>query len=307
VILLAADREDVHAVRVADLLRREGNSVRFVHASGFGTAHSLTFDPSTGGGVLRTDDIEVAAADVSSVWYRRPGRPVVDDDITDPLDRTFAEREWQAAIDGFFSVVPSLVVSPPLCQRAAIKPRQLSAARCAGLRVPETVITNDVDEAEAFVARHSSVVHKAISSPSHRFLDTRVWGEREVECLADLPLCPIILQERIEGPSDIRVTIVGRRMFAARIDTAAGHAGVDSRLDLDAPCVPHVLPDEVSAALLCVMEKLGLLFGTVDLKLTETNEYVFFEVNPQGQFLYIEILTGQPISAAVAALLAGSH
>ena len=121
-----------------------------------------------------------------------------------------------------------------------------------------------------------------------------------------MPLCPIILQERIEGPSDVRVTIAGTRLFAARIDTADGCAGVDSRLDLDAPCVPHMLPDEVSAALFQVMNELGLLFGTIDLKLTHSNEYVFFEVNPQGQFLYIEILTGQPISAAVAALLAGS-
>ena len=64
--------------------------------------------------------------------------------------------------------------------------------------------------------------------------------------------------------------------------------------------------DEVSAALFQVMNELGLLFGTIDLKLTHSNEYVFFEVNPQGQFLYIEILTGQPISDAVAALLAGS-
>ena len=52
------------------------------------------------------------------------------------------------------------------------------------------------------------------------------------------------------------------------------------------------------------MGELGLLFGTIDMKLTEGGEHVFLEVNPQGQFLYIEILTGLPIANAVADFLA---
>ena len=154
-----------------------------------------------------------------------------------------------------------------------------------------------------FLERHDSVVHKALSSPQHRFLETRVWTASDRERIRDLPLCPTIFQERIMGPSDIRVTFVGDRIFAARIDTAQGRAPVDSRLDLDAPCAPHALPDDVCIGLLRLMSGLGLLFGTIDLKLTDSGEYVFSEVNPQGQFLYIEILTELPISDAVAEFL----
>ena len=53
------------------------------------------------------------------------------------------------------------------------------------------------------------------------------------------------------------------------------------------------------------MHELNLVFGTIDLKITTGGEYVFLEVNPQGQFLYVEILTGMPITSAVAKLLAG--
>jgi hypothetical protein len=303
-ILISARSDDAHAVRVADLLRKKGHAVSFVHGAEFGTSWSLSFDPCTGYGVIRMgNNMRIDACDVLSVWYRRPGRPMIDDKITNPFDRRFTETEWQSAVDGFFSLLPSRVISPPFCQRAAIKPRQLSAARCAGLRVPDTLITNDIDEAREFVESHGLVIHKAMSSPAHRFLDTRSWGKREEESLNDLPLCPTILQEQIQGPSDVRATIVGNRIFAARIDTAQSRAGLDSRLDLDVPCTTHVLPDVVSTSLFKVMDHLGLLFGTVDLKLTHSNEYVFFEINPQGQFLYIEILTGQPISASVAELL----
>lgn len=52
------------------------------------------------------------------------------------------------------------------------------------------------------------------------------------------------------------------------------------------------------------MATLGLVFGTIDLKITHDGEYVFLEVNPQGQFLYVENLTGLPITLALARLLA---
>ena len=52
------------------------------------------------------------------------------------------------------------------------------------------------------------------------------------------------------------------------------------------------------------MKELGLPFGTIDMKLTDDGEHIFLELNPQGQFLYIEILTGLPIASAVADFLA---
>jgi hypothetical protein len=307
VILIAAEQQDVHAQRVANLLRDRRHRVSFVNATEFGAARTLSLNPGSGNGAIGADDgALIHADDISAVWYRRPGRPHADDAIFDALDRGFTENEWQLAIDGFFSQLDARIVSPPFKQRAAIKPRQLAAARTAGLRIPETLITNDVSEALSFVETYGRVIHKAMSAPPHRFLDTRRWGSTEIQHLQDILLCPVMLQEEIEGPADIRVTIVGQAVFAARIDRSERYPGPDARIDLDARCVPHTLPDDVSDALLLVMEGLGLSFATVDLKLTPANEYVFFEVNPQGQFLYIEILTEQPISAAVADFLASA-
>ncbi len=111
-----------------------------------------------------------------------------------------------------------------------------------------------------------------------------------------------MFQEEIAGPSDVRATVVGERVLAARIESSSDH--VDSRLSPDAPCEPWSLPDDVHEALLRTMDALGLVFGTVDLKITHENDYVFLEVNPQGQFLYVKILTGLPITEALADLLA---
>jgi hypothetical protein len=53
-----------------------------------------------------------------------------------------------------------------------------------------------------------------------------------------------------------------------------------------------------------LIRRLGLEYGAIDLRLTPDGEYVFFEVDPSGQFLSIEQSSGLPISAAVATHLA---
>jgi glutathione synthase/RimK-type ligase-like ATP-grasp enzyme len=188
-----------------------------------------------------------------------------------------------------------------------VKPGQLYIARQIGLRIPDTLISNDPHEVEAFLQRHEmKVVHKAITALRHCFIDTQLWRE-EIRSIMqrDLPIAPAIFQEYISGPADVRATVIGDRIFSARIATVKSRAGgVDSRLDIDVPYEPHQLPESLSTRLLELMSQLGLLFGTVDLKMVDENEYVFLEVNPQGQFLYVEILTGMPITSAFADFLA---
>ena len=60
---------------------------------------------------------------------------------------------------------------------------------------------------------------------------------------------------------------------------------------------------QLQSQLLALVRRLGLVYSTIDLKLTNDGEYVFLELNPQGQFLYVEILSAMPITAAVASLL----
>ena len=49
-----------------------------------------------------------------------------------------------------------------------------------------------------------------------------------------------------------------------------------------------------------LVRRLGLAYGAIDLVLTPDGRYVFLEINPNGQYLWIEQLTGLPISEAIA-------
>ena len=254
-----------------------------------------------------TDGSPVDLKSVDTVWYRRPHRLGIPASVRDPEDRRFAYWEWMETINGILLSLTARFVNDPIAQRSAVKPRQLEVAHHIGLRVPDTLISNDPTEVEAFLQHHGGVVvHKAMTAPAHCFVDTQLWRE-EIRSIMhrDLPIAPAIFQEYVSGPADIRATIIGDRIFAARIATIQSRArGVDSRLDMDVPYEPHQLPASLSTLLLKLMSELGLVFGTVDLKMVDENEYVFLEINPQGQFLYVEILTRMPITSALADLLA---
>jgi glutathione synthase/RimK-type ligase-like ATP-grasp enzyme len=242
---------------------------------------------------------------VHVVWYRRTPRPRLPD-LFDPSDREFARAEWWHALDGLLRSLTAAFVNSLDAERAAVKPRQLELARAVGLRVPDTLVTNDPDEAMRFVRGHrGAVVHKALTAPRDRLLDTRLWSEADRAALAHLELAPCIFQERVEGPADIRATVIGGTVYAARIETSTGRAEIDSRLDTDAPCSACTLPPEIEARLLDLVHELGLMFATADFKVTEAGEHFFLELNPQGQFLYIEILTGLPLAREMGSLLAG--
>ena len=296
---------DFHAIRVSQELEARGHSALIVDTQQFGSGATIHYPIDGGAEIRRADGATLAMDEVRAVWNRRPLPAIIDDAVSDPDDRRFCRQEWAQTLDGLLMNLEARFVNSVHAEFGAVKPRQLRVARDAGLNVPDTLITSDPDQVGGFLDKHGGhVIHKAITAPRHRLLETRMWAETDSEALEDLPLAPTMFQEAVDGPSDVRATVAGERILAARIQSSEGRFGVDSRLDLDVPCVPHELPARVANPLLEMMSALGLVYGTIDLKITDEGEYFFFEVNPQGQFLYIEILTGLPITSAVADLLA---
>ena len=118
-------------------------------------------------------------------------------------------------------------------------------------------------------------------------------------------LAPVIFQRYVEAVAEIRAIVVGKEIFAASTDLRQADYPEDVRMNLDAPYQPHPLPEEVQRMLRLLMARMGLEYGAIDLRLTPEGRYVFLEINPAGQFLYIERETGQKIAAALAAHLVG--
>lgn len=208
-----------------------------------------------------------------------------------------------AALGAVVDTLPCPVVNPIIAGMSnSSKPHQAMLIRACGFAVPATLITNDPAAALAFAAEHDDdVVYKSISGVRSI---VRHFGPQQAERLPLLRHGPAQFQERIRGV-DIRVHVVAERAFATCIETPSidyRYAGSDGQ-----PIVmqPTELPCEIEQRCIALTKRLGLLFAGIDLKETRDGEYFCFEANPSPGFLFFERATGQPISTALAHLLAG--
>jgi glutathione synthase/RimK-type ligase-like ATP-grasp enzyme len=126
----------------------------------------------------------------------------------------------------------------------------------------------------------------------------------DLERIEQVRYAPVIFQEYVEGV-DLRITAVGDQLFPCEIDARKTSYPFDMRMVVGESVVrPAELPPSLHDALLALQRRLGLYYGAIDMRRTPDGEYVFLEVNPAGQWLFVERLTGMPIGQAVADLLA---
>ena len=244
-------------------------------------------------------------AEVRAVWWRRP--QAASTWRHDGVDRSLAVAEWSAALAGAARVAGGFWVNDPGADEVARhKLVQLEVARRVGLHVPRTLVTSDLARARAFVrgCRAGAVV-KSLASTLEGGHTRGVEGTGRW-LVERLRAGPAIFQERVRG-LDLRVTIVGRKVFAMSMDARAGGDPDDVRVDwekVSATARPAVLPPELRRRLVALLRALGLRYGAVDLRRRRDGTYAFLEVNPGGQWMHAEAATGHPIGAALAALLA---
>jgi len=311
VIAVVSYPDDPHAQAVMSHLRDAGAPAVLLDLADLPERATLTMRYENGGRprleYRREGEPTLDLQSVRTVWWRRPRVPEPAS-ITDPEALLFAANEWQEAINGLWQLLDARWVNHPIRDEvAARKALQLRVAAEVGLTVPRTLVTSDPDEARAFIDGRgdAATVFKTFSCTHEIWRETRLIRADELPLLDTVRLAPVIFQEYVPAGVDLRITIVGGRLFAAAIHSQETDYEVDFRMSLgQAEVEATTLPAEVEEGLLALMGRLGLLYGAVDMRRTPTGEYVFFEVNTAGEFLFVEELTGQPIARNLAELLA---
>jgi glutathione synthase/RimK-type ligase-like ATP-grasp enzyme len=305
-VLILGDDHDAHSRVVAACLWRRHRLASQCWSFAQFPAERLSFVLENGGD-YRSVGAELLELDrLHAIWWRRPGIPVVSEEIRDERVRRYARAEAEHFLTGIFQSLGVPIVNDPHRQHAASrKPLQLKVAADVGLKVPRTLLSNDPEQIRAFWSDlEGRCIYKAFASPSWIAVETRRMTAEDVKSLASAALSPIIVQEEVERSCDVRVNIFGDELFACCVEPRHAVAEIDSRFDITAVWEPCELPDEIKRALFRLMATLGLDYGCIDLRQDPSGELVFFEINPAGQFLFAEVDTAQPLSDAMARLLA---
>jgi glutathione synthase/RimK-type ligase-like ATP-grasp enzyme len=258
--------------------------------------------------------------DVKSVWLRKPNKPQSLNMNVRPEYKEYAQDALQRHFNQLYAHFGEAfwLSDNYVGRRASNKTLQLVVAGELGLRIPKTIFTSDKDIAQSFVRKQRDAVVKGISvvwpaaeGRQKAFFTRLISSDRETN-YNGLNLAPAIFQQAIKPTFDIRVTVVGEKIFAAKIilenskdhevlDWRIGHARNRGNLSFSA----YELPQDIATKCIQLTKRLGLKFGAIDLVHGEDGIW-FLEINPNGQWAFVEEVTGQPIGKAIADLLEGA-
>jgi glutathione synthase/RimK-type ligase-like ATP-grasp enzyme len=256
--------------------------------------------------------------DVTAVWYRRSynlGKGLNQAIEPEYLPATIEEvkRTLLGMLEGLdcFHLARNSVY-----RRLDSKEEQLKVAVRNGLLIPDTCISNDPGQVGRFMEQQGgSVVSKMQSSfaiyreAEEHVVFTNAVTVDHLNDLATLQYCPMVFQQEVIKKLELRVTVVGRAVFAFSIDSQrVDNARVDWRkegVNMINDWQPYTLPDEIENKLLAFMDDYGLNYGAIDLILTPDDQYYFLEVNAAGEYFWLDRLCDHAISKQIAAVLMG--
>lgn len=319
-VLILTNKTDITADFVVIELQKRGREyIRF---------NTEDFPGRTFGSICPTDDHNACSFEnnkgkfnlneISSIWYRRPGIPLPDDTITDQGIRAFCSKESNEFLETIWFFFKGLWVSyPPSIFHAQNKLYQLGIAKRLGFQVPRTLSTNDPRKAMEFIKTAlSKVVVKAVRQgvlkvgDQENVIFTNEVTEKDIEALMDVKYCPVIFQEYIPKRFDLRVTVVGSRVFAVEIhpNSKVLNSEFDWRRGDQETLLYriHTLPEDIESLCVNLLEALDLNFGAIDLVYSDTGDYFFLEINPNGQWAWLEQKLGISISGSLVDLLTGT-
>jgi MvdD family ATP-grasp ribosomal peptide maturase len=266
--------------------------------------------------IVSDHDQKVDLNEVSAVWYRRIA---IGAKITLTMDKQMRQasmQESRVTIHGMIASIRGFHLDPlPNIRRAENKQLQIQVARELGLDTPRTLTTNNAQAVKEFAQQcEQGMITKMLSSfaiygekGQEKVVFTNPVSLEDLENLEGLNFCPMTFQEKIPKALELRTTIVGQRIFTAAVNSQSREK---SRYDWRRQGIAllnawehYNLPAQIEQKLLKLMREFGLNYGAIDLILTPDGRYVFLEVNPVGEFFWLERCPGLPISQAIADLL----
>lgn len=263
---------------------------------------------------------DVALADVSGAWFRKPMMPSPDEL---PVADEFAPYSASAIAEHYVQLFATFPLARWVSdyyaiRRASNKLHQLAVARRIGLPTLPTLFTSHSERARTFIRSHQRVVSKPISivhptvDGQQKVLFTVLVEADDMPDLGNLHLAPSIFQVAPHVECDLRITVVGDQVFPATVvtsGTAEFPRVYDSRVGnyeggLEIAEAAD-FPPALARGCVRLVKELGLAFGAIDMIRDHDGAYWFLEINPNGQWAYIENATGQSIGNALAQYLAG--
>lgn len=323
-VLIITNRDDLHADIVTSKIAALSGKPFRLNLDEFPAHFSidLSFVSGRWDGTLSymPTGNSVSISDIGAVWLRKKADFSFASGHMAPQERAYAEAETEHILFGLLYSLDCYWMSHPLATRSALwKGEQQFRAARMGFNVPASAITNRGYGIDAlWESADNGVVFKALSSPALAAdevgpedrlaagLPTTLITQEDKSALSSVEDVPCFFQHYVPKDYELRVTVIGDRVFAAKI-----HSQDDPRTEVDFRDYSaeilyeaEALPTQIEQRCIDFVHSYDMTYGALDLIVTPDGEYVFLENNPVGQFLFVEQLVPElDMTGAVAKCL----
>ncbi|MGM7756765.1 MvdC/MvdD family ATP grasp protein [Yersinia enterocolitica] len=307
-ILLVTNKRDITMDYIVVELKKRGVEYFRLNTEDLPKSYSVMSDESLMDWSININGKILNGSNVKAAYFRRPGNPEVPSYISDPNVIDYIQGEWNSFLKSLYMRLELFWFSSPTnVILAEDKPRQLVVAKEIGFNIPESIVTNSHEEIKRVSNCYSAIgkpLRQAlfIKNQKESVIFTNRLGQLDDSDSSSLSLVPIIIQREIIKKFDVRVTVVGKSVFPVAIYSQNyEETEVDwrkgSRTDLKHEAIELTPPLKFKCIEL--VESLNLRFGAIDLICDNNDKFWFLEINPNGQWAWIENQTNLPIASAI--------
>lgn len=264
---------------------------------------------------IKTDRWTLGYDDIKSIWYRRPKISEMNNTTLSKEDYSFCVREINSFLLSLWSMLKDKkwVNDPFKLYLAERKSIQLKIAFECNMNIPQTLFSNDWYEIKDFIdKKERKVIVKPISHGGFGSKDEYAIFTNDLETCefkmdeSIVKISPFIIQEKIEKIFDVRVTVIGKRIFAHKIISYPNVHEIDWRVlkPTEMTYESIELSADLRKSILKFVAKFKLHYGAFDFAVDSNAKWWFLEINPSGQFVWLEIATGTRMIDSLIDILA---
>ncbi|MEC3905985.1 hypothetical protein VOI54_03035 [Tamlana sp. 2201CG12-4] len=297
-ILIITHKEDYTADYVINILNQREIPYHRLNTDDIGIKHNISFVSNEENVKISIDDF----VNFKSIWFRRtkpPNFPFANDN-----EKSFFTKDFRAFLNNLWASlkIENWISHPKDIYNAENKLYQLKLAKKIGFTTPKTIVSTDKKEIEFFYREsNGQIIIKPLFGGRYydegkpKLVFTNKVKKEHILNNTDFVSFPMVFQEEIIKKYELRVTIVNGKVFTAKIDSQSSNiTKLDWRKDR-MKFTKYDLPNEISEKCKKIVGEMNLKFGAIDLIKTES-DYIFLEINPNGQWVWIENDTGLKIS-----------
>ncbi|MBP9793496.1 MAG: ATP-grasp ribosomal peptide maturase [Flavobacterium sp.] len=266
---------------------------------------------------ITTPDFDITSDQIKAVWYRKLWTINIPENLEEAYKKIYYQEYTTMRTIFFDSLKKAFWINPISIDHeiGENKFHQLQLASSSGLQIPKSIFTNNPKAVMHFF--HSipnkqmiAKLHGSLSrsmSGNTPFFPTTVIQEEDLENLDTLQYCPMIFQERIDKQYELRIIYVDGTFFTGLINAQDSLKGVDdwrAANDIFPKWQLYSLPKNICDSLTKMMKEMNLYFGAIDMIRNKAGEYIFLEVNPQGEWGMLQRDLGYPIGETIGEKIA---